>query len=160
MPIALGPIGMGGVVALEAGMSLAEPSLVAGVEGGIRIDDEWSFLLEVDWNPWLAIAAPSPVELGVLNIGGGIEHVFADGLLRAAIFVGSSTLLFDTALDAAGSTGLFIDVVPLSVRVPVVDGTVTLRIDAISAHLVAPVIDGLPIMRYQFRHAVSLEVTP
>ena len=148
------------VVAFEAGASLAQPSIVGGFEAGLRLNDEWSFLLEVDWNPWISISAPDPVELGALNVGVGVEHIFADGLLRAAVFVGSSTLLFDTALDQAGATGIFLDLVPLSVRVPLVENVVTLRLDPISAHLVAPVLAGLPLVLYQFRHVVSVEVTP
>jgi len=149
-----------GVAAVEAGLSLAEPSAVVGVEGGVRVDGQWTFLLEVDWNPWFAIAAPDPAEGGVLNVGVGVEHIFADGLLRAAVFFGSSTLLFDTALDQGGTTGLFIEVVPLSVRVPLVEDLLTLRVDPISAHLIVPVITGIPLVRYEFRHALSLEVTP
>lgn len=149
-----------GVVAVEAGVSFAEPSLVAGVEAGVRVDGQWTLLLEVDWNPWFAIAAPDPVEPGALNVGVGIEHIFADGLLRVAAFFGTSTLLFETALDQAGDTGVFLDVVPLSLRLPVVDDLLTLRFDPISAHLLAPVMSGLPLVRYEFRHAVSLELMP
>lgn len=149
-----------GVVALEAGVSFAEPSLVAGVEAGVRIDGQWTLLIEVDWNPWFAIAAPDPVEPGALNVGIGLEHIFADGLLRVAAFFGTCTLLFETALDQAGETGVFVDVVPLSLRLPVVDDLLTLRFDPISAHLLAPVMSGLPLVRYEFRHAVSLELTP
>lgn len=148
------------VIAIEAGLSLAEPSAVVGIEGGVRVDREWSFLLEVDWNPWFAIGAPDPAEGGVLNIGVGAEHIFADGLLRTAAFVGSSTLLFDTALDQGGTTGLFVEVVPLSVRIPLVQDLMTLRVDPISAHLIVPVLTGIPLVRYEFRHALSVEVTP
>lgn len=149
-----------GVAAVEVGLSLAEPSAVVGIEGGLRVDHQWTFLLEVDWNPWFAIGAPDPAEGGVLNVGVGVEHVFAEGLLRAALFAGSSTLLFDTALDQGGTTGMFLELVPLSVRVPLIDDVMTMRIDPISAHLIVPVLTGIPLVRYEFRHAVSFEVTP
>ena len=148
------------VVAVELGASLAEPSLLAGVEGGVRINGEWSVLLEVDWNPLFSIAGPDVITPGLLNVGVGFEHIYEDGLLRFALFVGTSTLLFQTLLDGPGSTGIFFDLVPISIRVPIEEGKVTLRIDPVSGHLLAPVLSGLPLLRYEFRHVLSIEVTP
>jgi hypothetical protein len=147
------------VIALEAGASLAEPSLVVGLEGGVRLG-AFSILLEVDWNPFFSIGDNDVIDPGVLDVGLGLEHVFADGLLRTAIFAGTSTLLYDTAFDAAGTTGVFVEIVPLSLRLPIAASVLTLRVDPISAHLIAPVLSGLPMVRYEFRHAVSVEWSP
>lgn len=147
------------VLAFEAGLSLAEPTAVVGVEAGVRIDG-WTVLCEVDWNPFFSIGGQAVVHAGVLNVGLGLEHIFAGGLLRTAVFGGSSTLLDETALDAAGTTGVFVEVIPLSLRIPIESDRVTLRVDPVSAHLVAPVLSGLPLVRYEFRHAVSIEVIP
>lgn len=147
------------VVAVEVGLSLAEPSLLVGIEGGIRVDGQWTFLLELDWNPWLSLEGPA-VRSGALNIGVGVEHIYQDGLLRSALFIGTSTLLYETALDQPGATGAFIDIVPISVRIPLERDVVTLRLDPVSMHLLAPVLSGIPLIRYEFRHVLSLEVTP
>lgn len=147
------------VGAAETGFSLAQPSLVVGVEGGVRFD-RWTFLLEVDWNPFITLGGPTLFVGGVLNIGVGVEHLYAGGLLRSAFFVGTSTLLYDTALDSPGTTGLFIDLVPLSVRLPIVANHLTLRVDPVSVHLIAPVLSGIPLIRYEYRHVISLELTP
>jgi hypothetical protein len=147
------------VLALEFGLSIAEPSLVVGIEGGLRVDDQWTFLLEADWNPWASIEGPF-VRSGAFNIGVGLEHIYERGLLRTVAFVGSSTLLYQTALDSPGTTGIFIELIPLSVRVPIEHDLVTLRIDPISAHLLAPSLGSIPLIRYEFRHVLSIEVTP
>ncbi|MBX3273247.1 MAG: hypothetical protein KF729_23485 [Sandaracinaceae bacterium] len=146
-----------GVFALETGLSIAEPSLVVGVEGGVRLDRQWTFLLEIDWNPWFSIEG-AVVHEGALNIGVGVEHIYQDGLLRSALFVGTSTLLYQTALDVPGTTGPFVDFVPISVRVPLEGDVVTLRIDPVSMHLLAPVLSGIPLIRYEFRHVLSIEL--
>jgi hypothetical protein len=148
-----------GVVALEAGLSLAEPSFVVGVEGGVRINGEWSVLLEIDANPWLTLNGPDAVTAGVLNIGVGAEHIYHGGTLRSAFFVGSSTLLFESALDQAGTTGFFIELLPVSVRIPIDRTGFAVRIDPVSMHLIVPSTSPvLPLIRYEFRHAVSLEL--
>jgi hypothetical protein len=144
------------VLAVELGASIAEPSMVVGAEGGARFG-AWAVLLEVDWNPLFSIGGNDVWDSGVLNVGVGVEHVFEGGLLRAALFLGTSTLLHETAFDGAGTTGAFVDLVPLSVRLPLGHGALTLRIDPISAHLVAPVLSGLPMVRYEFRHSLSVE---
>ena len=147
------------VVALETGFSLAEPSIVVGGEVGVRTQD-WSILLEVDWNPFISISSSSPVVAGVLNIGAGLERIYAGGLLRSAFFFGTSTLLYRTAFDAPGTTGVFADLIPISIRLPLAKDRLTLRVDPISMHLIAPVLSGLPFLRYEYRHAVSIELTP
>jgi hypothetical protein len=149
-----------GVAALEVGVSLAEPTLVVGVEGGVRVDGQWTFLLEVDWNPWLTITGPSLATAGVLNVGVGVEHIYHQGTLRSALFLGSSTLLFESALDQAGSTGFFIELLPVSIRIPLLDDVCTLRVDPVSMHLIVPAFGVLPLVRYEFRHVVSVEITP
>lgn len=149
-----------GVGAIEVGVSLAEPTLVIGAEGGVRIDGQWTFLLEVDWNPWLVITGPAIATAGVLNIGVGVEHIYHEGTLRSALFLGSSTLLFESALDQAGSTGFFVELVPVSIRIPLVEDVCTLRIDPVSMHLIVPAFGVLPLVRYEFRHVVSVELMP
>ena len=148
-----------GVVAAEVGISLAEPTAVIGIEGGIRIDDQWTFLLEADWNPWLQVSGPLATA-GVLNLGVGVEHIYHEGTLRSALFFGSSTLLFESALDQAGTTGVFVELLPISVRLPIDRNVITMRIDPVSMHLLIPAFGVLPMVRYEFRHAISLEWMP
>ena len=50
------------------------------------------------------------------------------------------------------------DFVPISVRVPLEGDVVTLRIDPVSMHLLAPVLSGIPLIRYEFRHVLSIEI--
>ena len=148
---------MRGTISLNAGGSIYEPSLALGLEGGVR----WGWfgvLGKVDWNPWITTQEQDVLEAGALNVGAGVEFLYFNQRCRTALFFGPSILLFETALDQPGTTGVFLDVIAAELRWPITE-RLTIRFSPITFHLVMPVLDGIPLALLEYRHTVGLEVS-
>ena len=144
------------LMSFHTGASLNTTSASMGFEGGVRLE-EYGLLGKVDWNPWLNTQQlKDTFQAGVLNLGVGGEYRFFGDRCRTSLFVGTSTLLFETALDAKGTTGFFLEYTPVSVRWPLGD-RLTLRADPASIHLIVPVLSGIPLISFQYRHGVAIE---
>lgn len=135
---------------------LVDPSMGWGVRLGLGARDGWGAFLQVEQNVWIPTQSLTPFP-GVLNAGVGVEHRFAGGLIRSSLAVGTSTLLFDTALDQVGDTGLYVDVRPLGLRWSPIRMLV-IGFDPLSLVVAAPVMTGLPLVRIQYRTSLSTEV--
>jgi hypothetical protein len=143
----------------QSGVSLNSTSMNLGLEAGIR-KPSYGIFAKADWNPWFATQdIQDSLKPGVLNLGIGIEHLYFSERCRFTFTAGTSTLLFDTALDEAATTGFFIEVVPVSLRWPLND-ELTFQIEPTSITLAVPVLSGIPLISFQYRHSVSLEWTP
>ena len=143
----------------QSGLSLNSTSANFGLEAGIR-QPSYGLLFKFDWNPWFSPQAVNDAfKPGVLNLGLGIEHLYFDNRCRLTISAGTSTLLFDTALDDAWTTGFFIETSPVSLRWEL-NEDFTFQIDPISISLAMPVLSGIPLVSFQYRHGVSLEWKP
>jgi hypothetical protein len=136
---------------------LANVNFGYGLRGGLE-QERWGLFAHVEQSAWLGTELGGGVVPGVLNIGVGVEHRFAGGLIRSSVTVGPSVLLFATALDPAGSVGVFIDLRPLGLRWAL-DSRLTLGFDPLNVALLAPVLTGFPLLRTQFRSAVVIEVS-
>ena len=69
---------------------------------------------EVGHNAWFATGVRRDFSAGVLNIGVGGEYRFHEDKVRMSISGGSSTLLFESVLDPAGTTGWYAAIKPAS----------------------------------------------
>ncbi|MGV3625632.1 MAG: hypothetical protein ACO1OB_32780 [Archangium sp.] len=141
-----------------SGGSLLGISFGGALRGGIR-NDRWGLFLHVENDVWGGTNYDAGLVPGVVNVGLGGEHRFANGLIRTAVAFGTSTLVFDTVLDKAGSTGLFLDVRPLGIRWQLGHSKFTFGIDPIGLTFMMPVLSGLPLVRIQFRTSFMLEFT-
>jgi hypothetical protein len=155
----------GPFAALEGHVSLlsdvADWSMLAGTfgygaRGGYRWNS-WGLFAQVEHNMWLATEMETEVVQGAVNIGLGCELTYAEGFVRTALAVGPSILAFDTVLDDAGTTGLFIDFRPVGLRWTV-HRYLVIGLDPISFALVAPVLGGIPLIYTQYRTELYLEV--
>ena len=136
---------------------LANANFGYGLRGGVE-QERWGLFAQVEQSAWVGTELGGGVVPGVLNLGVGVEHRFAGGLIRSSVTVGRSVLLFATALDRAGSVGVFIDLRPLGLRWQL-DSRLTLGVDPLTFTLLAPVLTGFPLLRTQFRSAVVIEVS-
>ncbi len=141
-----------------SGGSLLGLSFGGGLRGGFG-NERWGLFLHVENDVWGGTNYDAGLVPGVVNIGLGGEHRFADGLIRTAVTFGTSTLVFDTVLDKAGSTGVYLDVRPLGIRWRLGKSPFTLGIDPIGLTFLMPVLSGLPLARIQFRTSLCLEFT-
>lgn len=143
----------------QTGFSLNAPSAAIGLEGGVRLGESFSLLAKAEWNPWVNTQdLNSSFNTGVLNVGLGGEYRFFDDRCSTALFAGVSSLLFDTALDAAGSTGFFVEIQTLSIRWALADAW-ALRLAPATIHLIMPVLTGIPLMSFQYRQTLAIDWT-
>ena len=92
----------------QSGVSLNSASMNLGVEAGIR-KPSYGIFAKADWNPWFATQdIQDSLKPGVLNLGIGVEQLYFNERCRFTFTAGTSTLLFDTALDEAATTGFLV----------------------------------------------------
>jgi hypothetical protein len=125
-------------------------------KSGYRWKSDWGAYLQVEHNLWTETELESTVRQGALNIGAGGERLYFLRRMRAAAAVGISILLYQTALDDPGTTGLFFDVRPTGVRWPLGRGLV-MMLDPLTFTVAAPVLGGIPLVQIQYRTVLALE---
>ncbi|MDJ0765100.1 MAG: hypothetical protein QNJ97_19110 [Myxococcota bacterium] len=155
----------GPFAAVEGHISLfsdiAEASLIAGsfgygVRGGYRWHS-WGVFLIAEHNMWVATEYETNVVQGAYNIGFGASFSYAHGFVRSAVAVGPSILAFDTLLDDAGTTGIYVDLRPVGLRFAV-HRYLVIGVDPLNFSVVAPVLDRIPLVMIQYRSMLYLEV--
>jgi len=92
----------------------------------------------------------------VLNVGLGLGVVYFDGRVRSAIAFGSSTMLFDDVIEDAGTTGLFVEIRPASIRWPVY-GWLTIELHPLALLVEVPSTEHIPVIRASFVTVLALE---
>jgi hypothetical protein len=115
------------------------------------------FFGEISCDRWLSTEIDAGFVPGVLDAGIGAEVLFARGRLRVSVAGGASTLLFDTAFDEEGETGLYLDFRPASIRFPLWRGLVV-ELSPLGFAVVAPVMGDPGIRRIEYRSTLALEV--
>ena len=144
------------VAGVESGLSFSAPTINVGATLALQYET-FGLFSKVEWNPWILTQDPDDfIRNGTLNISFGVEVIYLKGSCRSGFGVGTSSLLFETALDPRWSTGLYVEIFPLSLRLDLWRG-INLRWDSVSMHLVAPVLDGIPLAMLEYRHTVALE---
>jgi hypothetical protein len=140
---------------------LADRSVLSGSFGyALRAGrrwDAWGAFLHIEHDLWVATEFELDVVRGAVNVGVGGEHLYHEGRVRTSIAVGPSILVSDTALDDAGSVGVFVDVRPVALRLPL-SPQLALAVDPLTLTIVAPVLVGAALVRVEYRTAVYLEV--
>lgn len=107
-------------------------------------------------NLWGTREFERSIAQGALNVGVGGDLLYFEQRARASIAVGPSILLFDSGLDDAGTTGVFVDVRPVALRWRFHD-RVTLQVDPLTFTVVAPVLERIPLVLVEYRTVVGLE---
>ena len=146
---------LSGTLVFSAGGSFLQPTGHFAVEGGVRFGN-LGLLAKVEWNPWFSVQEPGVLKHGVFNAGLGADIVYFGGRVRSGVFVGSSTLLFDTPLDEKGETGFFLEANLVTLRWEIKD-RVWLSLTPAMVHVSIPVTGGIPLVMLAYRHAVCLE---
>lgn len=138
----------------------ADRALLAGAfgyafKGGYRYKG-WGFYLHIEQDFWVTTELDAKVVQGAVNIGFGVELTYARGFVRSAFALGPSILAFDTALDKAGSTGVFFDLRPVGLRFTV-HRYIVIGLDPLTFTMVAPVLDEIPLINIEYRTVVYVE---
>ena len=129
-------------------------TLNAGVRAGLRLT-RWGFFLHTEWAAWQTPTGGGNYTQMALNLGLGVEYVYHDARVRTSLAAGTSTLLRSNELDSAGTTGFFADLRPAGLRW---DRGQVWGIDPIHLTILIPVLGGIPLVDFQFRTTVSVEL--
>jgi hypothetical protein len=125
-------------------------------KAGYRWRSDWGAYFLVEHDAWVETEIATDVKQGVLNLGFGAERLFFQRRMRTALSIGPSILLYDTALDDAGTTGLYADIRPTGIRWPVGKGF-TLVLDPLTFTIEAPALGGIPLVQIQYRTLFGVE---
>jgi hypothetical protein len=147
--------GHASILSNVANWSFLAGSFGYGVRGGYRFKNIGVFA-QFEHNLWVATEFDREVVQGAFNIGIGGEVIYANGFVRTSLAIGPSILAFDTYLDEAGTTGIFVDFRPVGLRWPV-HKYLIVGLDPITFAFVAPVLGGIPLMYTQYRTMLYLE---
>lgn len=144
----------------DVGGSLLSPGAALGVEGGRRLGPVW-LSLRTEWSPWFSLQASSAFATrGSFQVQLGAELRFFDGRVRSALWLGTSTLLFRSALDSPGATGPSFAVLPAGFSLPLGQSKWRLRLEPLSFHVLAPSLSSIPLVVLQYRTTIGIEVLP
>jgi hypothetical protein len=144
-------------------------SFINDVEDRATIGDSFGYDIKAGWrwknlgvffqfehNLWVTSELEMGVKQGAVNLGIGLEVNYLHGYVRTSIAAGPSILLFNTAVDRAGSVGLFIDLRPIGLRWPI-KRYFAITFDPMSFAMVAPALDRVPLLMIQFRTTLGFE---
>lgn len=126
-----------------------------GFKGGYRYRG-WGVFAFFEQDLWVASEMDMKVVNGVFNYGLGLDVIHGGGYVRTALAFGLSTLAFDTQLDKAGTTGLYVDFHPVGLRYDIHHRFV-IGLDPLTFTVVAPQLSGIPLTKIEYRTTLYAE---
>ena len=127
----------------------------------LRVSRHWTFGVDAEWNPWIAVNGTTAVRPGVLNgYGTAILRMplaYEQFNLRSTANLGVSYLLFDLYGAPKGSTGLYAALSPLGLEWKV-SRMFFLVVNPLSIAVPAPQLSGVPLSYPQYRATIGLEI--
>ena len=138
-----------------ASAELAPSNASYGVGAGYHWDTV-ELGLGVEHNYWLDGVSIDPgFPDSVLNIAAEGALLSFRQRVRHAVALGTSTMLFDTALEDRGHTGLYLEAKPVGLRIPLAQGW-RIEVEPLNVALMAPVLDGIPLFQLAYRTTVGV----
>ncbi len=116
----------------------------------------WGAFGEIGQAAWFATGIRRDFSAGVLNIGVGGEYRFHDGQVRISLAGGTSTLLFDTVLDPAGTTGWYANIRPGGLRWGLSE-SLALELNPVTFMVMQPVTRGERLTKLEYQAVIALE---
>ncbi len=148
----------GASAALSA--SIEKAALAGSVGARMRLSKHWTFGLDGEWNPWLAVNG-TPVRRGVINVYGTAMLRFPLAYekfnLRTSVSLGTSYQLSNFYGAPSGSTGIYLGVNPLGLEWKL-SRLFFLVISPLNIALPAPHLGGVPLLYPQYRSTIGIEV--
>jgi len=140
--------------------SIDNPALAGALGLRLHASKQWSFGLDAEWNPWLALNGTT-FHAGAFNVyGSGILRfplAYENFNLRTTLSLGVSYLLTNLYGAPSGSTGLYADVSFLGVEWKL-SRTFLFLVNPLNIALPVPQIHGVPLAYTQYRFTLGLEM--
>jgi hypothetical protein len=148
----------GGYLGLSGSVDKPAAAIQLGVR--LRVSTNWTFGLDVESNPWIALNGPTPIRAGTLNTFGSVilrfPLAYENFNLRTTVSLGMSVLLIDLYGAPSGSVGLYGAIYPLGLEWKL-SKVFILIINPLGIAVPAPQLKGVPLTYPQYRFSIGLE---
>lgn len=148
----------GASAALSA--SIEKAALAGSLGARLRLSRHWTFGLDGEWNPWLALNGTT-VRRGAINVYGTAMLRFPLAYerfnLRTSISLGTSYQLSNFYGAPSGSTGIYLGANPLGLEWKL-SSLFFLVISPLNIAIPAPHLGGVPLLYPQYRSTIGIEV--
>jgi MYXO-CTERM domain-containing protein len=127
----------------------------------LRFSKHWTFGLDAEWNPWIAINGRTAVRAGAFNGYGTVilrlPLAYEKFNLRTTANLGFSRLLIDLYGAPKGSMGIYAGLSPLGLEWKV-SRLLFVIINPLNFAIPAPQLSGVPFTFSQYRVTIGLEI--
>jgi hypothetical protein len=141
--------------------SVNNEAMAATLGARLRFSKHWTFGLDAEWNPWIAVNGASTVRAGVFNGYGTVIFrlplAYEQFNLRTTANFGVSRLLIDLYGAPKGSTGIYAGLSPLGLEWKM-SRIFFLIINPLNFAMPTPQLKGVPFSYSQYRFTIGLEV--
>jgi hypothetical protein len=146
--------------AVSGSGSMDNPSIAGGVGLRLHLTKHWSFGLDGEWNPWLALNGTT-AHAGAIDMFGSamlrFPLAYENFNLRTTVSLGASYLLSNLYGAPSGSLGPYAGVSFLGVEWKL-SRAFFLVINPLNVAVPVPQIKGVPLAYPQYRFTLGLEV--
>jgi hypothetical protein len=141
--------------------SINNAAAAAALGARLRFSKHWSFGLDAEWNPWIAVNGATTVRAGAFNGYGTVIFrlplAYEQFNLRTTANLGVSRLLIDLYGAPKGSTGIYAGLSPLGLEWKM-SRVFFLIINPLNFAMPTPQLKGVPFSYSQYRFTIGLEV--
>jgi hypothetical protein len=141
--------------------SVNNAALAIAVGARFRSSTHWTFGLDAEWNPWIAVNGASTIRAGAFNGYGTVIFrlplAYEQFNLRTTANLGVSRLLIDLYGAPKGSTGIYLGLSPLGIEWKM-SRMFFLVINPLNFAMPTPQLKGVPFSYPQYRATVGLEI--
>jgi hypothetical protein len=127
----------------------------------LRVSRHWTFGLDAEWNPWIAVNGTTTLRAGAFNSYGTVilrlPLAYEQFNLRTTANLGVSYLLIDLYGVPKGSTGLYAGLSPLALEWKV-SRLFFVIVNPLNIAVPAPQLTGVPFSYPQYRATIGIEI--
>ena len=141
--------------------SVNHSALAATLGARLRVSRHWTFGLDAEWNPWIAVNGQTAIRAGAFNgyatVIGRMPLAYEQFNLRSTLNLGMSRLLIDLYGAPKGSTGIYGGFSPLGLEWKM-SRIFFLVVNPLNIALPVPPLKGVPFSYWQYRATIGLEI--
>jgi len=141
--------------------SVDNGALAATAGARLRLTKHWTFGLDAEWNPWIAVNGVTTFRAGAFNGYGTVilrvPLAYEKFNLRTTGNLGVSVLLIDLYGAPKGTTGIYSGFSPLGIEWKM-SRNFFLVVNPLNIAIPAPQLKGVPFTYPQYRATLGIEV--
>jgi hypothetical protein len=146
---------------LGASGSVNHEALAATLGARLRLSRHWTFGVDGEWNPWIAVNGSTQIRAGAFNGYGTViwrsPLAYEQFNLRTTLNLGVSRLLIDLYGAPKGTTGIYAGLSPLGVEWKL-SRVFYLVLNPLNFAAPVPQLKGVPFSYWQYRATIGLEI--